>query len=88
MITKAMLDQLRAERERHNADLEYTIGGTIETSVVSSIEAERERKIIQGEQSLQNALNTMRAEQSYSSHKGLAKTYFNHCNQDHKESEP
>lgn len=82
VITKAMLDQLRAERMRKNAQLDYTIGGPIQASVVSTIETEREKKIKQGEHILQNALHDMEREQALSSHKGLAKVHFNHSKQE------
>ncbi len=85
MITKTMLDQLRAERMRKNPQLEYTIGGPIQTRVVSTLEAERERKILQGEHTLQGALQKMRYEQTFSSHEGLVKAHFNHTK---KELEP
>lgn len=81
VITKAMLDQLRAERMRKNAQLDYTIGGPIQACVVSTIEIERE-KIKQGEHTLQNALHDMEREQALSSHKGLAKVHFNHSKQE------
>ncbi len=85
MITKTMLDQLRAERMRKNAQPEYTISGPIKTHVVSAIEAERERKIKYGERCLQDALHNMQREQALSSHLGLARAHFNHTK---KEIEP
>lgn len=85
MITKTMLDQLRAERIRKNAQPEYSIGGPIRARVVSALEAERERKIKNGERSLQNALDNMRREQAFASHNGLVKAHFNHTQ---KEIEP
>ncbi len=84
MITKTMLDQLRAERMRKNAQLEYTIGGPIQACVVSTLEADRERKIAQGERTLQGALQKMRYEQTFSSHEGLVKAHFNHSHQEIK----
>lgn len=84
MITKTMLDQLRAERMRKNAQLEYTIGGPIQACVVSTLDADRERKIEQGERTLQGALQKMRYEQTFSSHEGLVKAHFNHPHQEIK----
>jgi len=81
IATKLMLDQLRAERARNHEHLDYTIGGTVETHVVSTVEAERERKINQGENTLRNALQKMRTDQSFSSHEGLAKAHFNQSKQ-------
>lgn len=82
VITKAMLDQLRAERMRKNAQLDYTIGGPIQARVESNIEIEREKKIKQGENILQNALYEMEREQALSSHNGLVKAHFNHSKQE------
>jgi NADPH-dependent curcumin reductase CurA len=78
VITKTMLDQLRAERIRKNAQPEYAIGGPIRARVVSALEAERERKIKHGEHVLQNALDNMRREQAFASHDGLVRVHFNH----------
>ena len=82
VITKAMLDQLRAERLHKKAQLDYTIGGPIQAYVVTTIETEREKRIKQGERTLQNALHDMEREQALSSHRGLAKARFNHSNQE------
>ncbi len=82
VITKAMLDQLRAERLQKKAQLDYTIGGPIQAYVVTTIETEREKKIKQGERTLQNALHDMEREQALSSHRGLVRAHFNHSNQE------
>ncbi len=77
MVTQEMLEQLRANRAQPNARLEYNIDGATHTHVVSNVEAERERKILQGENTLQEALHNMRREQSFASRDGLAKANFN-----------
>jgi hypothetical protein len=84
LTTKLMLDQLRADRARNVKHLDYTMGGPIGATVVSSVEAQRERKINQGERTLQNALQKMRTDQSFSSREGLAKAHFNHSKQEIK----
>lgn len=78
IATKAMLDQLRAGRARNHQHLDYTIGGTVEASVASTVEAERERQINQGENILKNALQKLRTDQSFASREGMAKAHFNH----------
>lgn len=77
-----MLDQLRAERAHLKPQLDYTIGGAIETTVHTDIEKERDQNIKDGEHTLQQALHEMRREQALSSHSGLAKAHFNHTNQE------
>ncbi len=84
MITKTMLDQLRAERIQNNARLVYTPDGPTQTRVVSTLEAERETKIMQGERTLLQALQDLRRNQVTSSHEGLAKAHFNHSKQEIK----
>jgi len=79
-----MLDQLRAERIQNNARIDYTPVGPIQTRVVSTLEAERETKIMQGERTLHQALQDMRRNQALSSHEGLAKAQFNHSKQEIK----
>ena len=84
MITKDRLAQLRAERIKHNARLQYDAPGPIKTIVVSTIEAEREREIMLGERAMQDALHDMRIEQALSSHKGLSQAHFNNPKQEIK----
>jgi len=70
MVTKDMLDQLRQQRNRPNARLEYNIGGMTQINVVSSVDAMREGKIMRGERTLQDALLAMRREQTFASRVG------------------
>lgn len=78
IATKAMLDQLRAERARKTVHLDYTIGGPVEFIVDSTVAAERERRIHQEESTLKTALQKLRYEQSFASREGLARAHFNH----------
>ena len=78
MITKEQIIQLRQNREQPNARLEYNIDGPIHTHVISSIEAERERKIMLGERAMQDALRDMRQEYGTSRNNGFARVSFNH----------
>ncbi len=84
MVTKQQLAQLRAERPQPNARLEYTIDGPIHTHVVSSLEAERESRILLGERAMQDALRDMRREQALSRHHGYEKAIFNNPTQEFK----
>lgn len=84
MITKAELDQLRAGRSQPNVNLEYTIGGTIQSHVHSDLAAERERKISKGEQTLREAHEELRQDFATSSHEGLSKAHFNKVSQEIK----
>lgn len=51
-VTRAGLERLKAERPKRNAALDYTIGGTVEAVVHSSLDAEREAAITTGERRL------------------------------------
>lgn len=76
-VTKAQLDQLRAERNTPNARVEYTPDGTDYSRVVSSRAAERECEILLGERAMQDALRDMRYEHAMSRHMGQSKADFN-----------
>lgn len=80
MITKDQLAQLRAERLYPNVRVDYTINGPIQTRIVSSLETERESRILLGERAMQDALQNLRRNQALSRHQGHAKALFNHAN--------
>lgn len=82
VVTKAMLEQLRAERQRPALQLEYTIGGPVEAEVSARHFAQREKLIAFGEKTLGEALAEFRAQQAFSSRCGLAKAQFNHSQQE------
>lgn len=82
MVTKKMLARLRAERSVPHAEWDYTIDGPIHTLVVTRLDAEREKAIARGEQSLREALDNFRREQALSSHRGLARAKFNNHEQE------
>ena len=75
-VTKAQLAQLRRERAVPNQHIEYTIDGPVQARVVSSLEAERERRITLGERSLHTALNQLRQDYAHIRHRGYAKSAF------------
>ena len=59
-VTRDAVDKLEAERPALNAETHYTIGGTVETVVHSSLDAEREAAITTGSRRLQQAANDLR----------------------------
>lgn len=82
MITKAMLDQLRAERLRPQSKLDYTPTGIRKMQVISKTDDERLQQIARGTYALRNALETMQRDQALSSREGLAKAHFNNPKQE------
>lgn len=83
VITKAMLEALRAERARPALGLDYSIGGPIETQVVSSLEKSREKMISRVERTLRTMHEEMQTQQTFASRTGLAKAHFNHTHSNH-----
>ena len=77
MIHKDELERLRRERPANNSEVHYTIGGTLETQVHSTLESERIGKLNQGDRRLAEALEDLRHEHAFSSRQGLAKAQFN-----------
>jgi hypothetical protein len=77
MITKKALEQLRVSQPKHNHELHYTIGGSIEAQVHSSVEAERIGKLNNGDRRLQESLEQLRNDYAFSSREGQAKAHFN-----------
>ena len=84
MITKAMLDQLRAEKLRPQTRLDYTPTGISRVQVISKIEDERLQQIARGTYALRSALETMQRDQALSSREGLARAHFNNPKQEIK----
>ena len=80
MVTKEALERLRAERSVMNKQLEYTIGGAIETQVHSCVESDRIGQLNAGDRKLQQALYDMRKNQAFSFREGLARSQFNVAN--------
>ena len=76
-VTKTDLEALRAAKPVKNNELHYTIGGTIETQVHSSVEAERIGKLNRGDRTMQVALLKMRHDRTFSAREGYAKAQFN-----------
>lgn len=59
-ITRAAVDRLECQRPTLNAEMHYTIGGTVETAVHSNENAEREAAITNGARRLQAASDRLR----------------------------
>lgn len=82
MITKAQLEQLRAERLRPPADLGYTPDGPLRIEVVTQVEHTRQRNLVKGEHTLHEALERLQRDQVFASHEGLVKAHFNRPKQE------
>ena len=77
MVTKQQLDQLRAERQRPQAKLEYNMDGPVHSQVVNSASAERERQLALGERAMRDAQRDMRKELAEARIRGQPSAYFN-----------
>lgn len=60
-VTRDAVKRLEAERPTPNAQMHYTIGGTVETVVHSSVNAEREAAITTGNRRLTQSSQNLRA---------------------------
>lgn len=61
-VTRDAVKRLEAERPTPNAEMHYTIGGTVETAVHSNVNAEREVAIATGARRLAQSSQNLRAE--------------------------
>ena len=77
VISKYELDRLRAQRRQHKPMLTYEMKGYVQSQVKSQVDAEREKKIAQGDHSLKQALYKMRNDRASAVNDGLAKAHFN-----------
>lgn len=77
MITKDMLEKLRAERARPRYENQLTPHGYVVAQVHSELEHKREKFITQGERTLQEALEDFRREQKLAATRGLGTREFN-----------
>jgi len=77
MVTKDQIAQMKAERATPNATLEYTIGGAVETHVITTREAEREYEIMMSERAMEDAQRSMQIEHAISRHEGQPTAFFN-----------
>lgn len=77
IVTKAMLDQLRAERLRPRTHLDCTPEGPLKIEVISQVESARHRQIAKGEHTLQEALQALQRDQALAAREGLARAHFN-----------
>lgn len=60
-VTREAVKRLEAQRPTSNAQLHYTIGGSVETIVHSNVNAEREAAIAAGNRLLAKASQDLRA---------------------------
>ncbi|MGH1432539.1 MAG: hypothetical protein ACRBB4_15660 [Neptuniibacter sp.] len=80
IITKAQLDQWRAERARPTLTQDYTIGGAVETELKTLAQETLEKNIRNAERHLDQAHIAIQCNNAYARQQGLAKAQFNHAN--------
>lgn len=76
MVTKDQLDLLKQTHPKLNKELHYTIGGTVETLVHSTLDAERIGELNKGDRLMNEADQTFRHNMAFKSREGLAKSQF------------
>ena len=74
-VTKDQLDALQRP-QAPNAELTYTIGGPVEASVHSSVEAERIGALTRGERQFSQAVEGFRTAMALDARQGLARARF------------
>ena len=77
-VTRDMLDYIRKARAKSNARIDYTIGGPSETHVHSSLHAQNEAAITNGERALNRAHKNIDRNYAFAANNGRAKASFNH----------
>jgi len=75
MVTKEQLERLKKPVTK-NAELHYTIGGSIETAVHSNIESERIAKYNKGRRIMKNVSADFRKNMALKPREGLARAQF------------
>ena len=75
MITKEQLELLERPLQQ-NKELHYTIGGTVETVVHSSVDAERIVRRNKGHRIMNEAVQDFRNNMAFKSREGLSKAQF------------
>lgn len=81
-ITKAALEKLEADRPQYNKTLDYTIGGTMETQVHTSLEASRNYALRSGHKRMHEVSEKLQTDHVFASNKGRAKAQFNAASKD------
>lgn len=84
MITKEMLERLRAQRPKRNVRLDYTPNDPLFVRVVTCTHAEHNRKILMGERALTLAGQELLADFRKEKQQGLTKAQFNHHSEELK----
>ncbi|MEM9211736.1 MAG: hypothetical protein AAGA63_09625 [Pseudomonadota bacterium] len=75
-VTRDGIKKLESKRPILNCPVDYTIGGSVETSVHSCLNAEREGRITQGWKTLEGASQKLRRDQPNAALPGYAKAEF------------
>jgi hypothetical protein len=84
-VTKQMLERMRGERRTPLATLEYTPDGTLYTQVLTDLDAQREKAIVRGEQTLRAALDRLRENRPLAIRQGLVKAQFNNSHEEQQQ---
>ena len=79
VITKAQLEQWRAERARPTLTQDYTIGGAVEREIKTLAQEALEKSIRKAERYLDQAHIAIQCNSAYARQQGLAKAHFNHA---------
>jgi len=75
-VTKAALDHLESNRAKHNSDLDYTIGGTVETIVHTTVEGDRNYALNAGYRRLNEVSQKVQSDHVFAANKGRPKAQF------------
>lgn len=75
-VTRDHIETLKANRSAPQQSLDYTIGGTTETSVHKAVESGRVYAINQGERLLQEASQRVQTAHAFAVNKGRAKADY------------
>ena len=75
-VTRAALDHLESNRAKHNSDLDYTIGGTVETIVHTTVEGDRNYALNAGYRRLNEVSQKVQTDHVFAANKGRPKAQF------------
>lgn len=79
-ITKDGLEKLEADRPKHNAHLDYTIGGMRETIVHTNVEASRNYALNAGHRRMNELSEKVQTDHVFAANSGRAKAQFQASN--------
>ncbi len=77
MVTKEMLQELRAKRNKLDTSQDYTPDNAAYADIGSKLDAQREKDIKLAERAMRDAQRDMRREYQLARYHGQAKAHFN-----------